>query len=117
MSVLPYAHERAEEVPVEEVVADYLFVNHGKDIASLRKTAVEIALNEDGTVTGEATGTWQLKGGYLAELTIDGSLYKGVFVRQWDPSAAAWVMTFSALSENGVSVWGKELRRELLDSE
>lgn len=117
MSVLPYAYESAEEVSVEEVVADYLFVNHGKDISSLRKTAVEIALNEDGTVTGEVAGTWQLRDGYLAELTIDGSLYKGVFVRQWDPSAAAWVMTFSALSEKGVSIWGKELLTELLDSE
>lgn len=117
MSVLPYAYETAGKVSAEEVVGDYLYVNHGKDISSQRKEAVEIALNEDGTISGAVTGTWKLKSDYFAELTIDGSLYKGVFVRQWDPSAASHVMTFSALSEEGIAVWGKELKRELLDAE
>lgn len=117
MSVLPYAYETADKVSAEEVVGDYLYVNHGKDISSQRKTAVEIALNADRTITGEVSGTWQLKGDYFAELTIDGSVYKGVFVRQWDPAALAHVMTFTALSDEGVAVWGKELKRELLDVE
>lgn len=117
MSVLPYAYETAEKVSVEEVVGEYLYVNHGKDISSQRKAAVEIVLNADRTIAGEVTGTWQLRGDYLAELTIDGLSYKGVFVRQWDQAALAHVMTFTALSDEGVAIWGKELKRELLDVE
>lgn len=109
MSVLPYAYETAGEVMPEEVVGEYLCVNHGKDISSMRKRAVEISLNADGTITGEVSGTWELHDEYFAHLTIDGSLYKGVFVRQWDPSAVDHVMTFTALSDEGIAVWGKRL--------
>lgn len=114
---LPYAYETTEQLLVGEVVGGYLYVNHGKDISSQRKTAVEMALNQDGTITGEVTGTWQLKGDYLVELSIEQSLFEGVFLRQWDPAAAAYVMTFSALSEEGIAIWGKEVKKELLEVE
>jgi arabinan endo-1,5-alpha-L-arabinosidase len=46
-------------------------------------------------------------GDYFAHLEIDGVLYKGVFIRQWDPTLAARIMTFTVLSEQGVAAWGK----------
>ena len=113
MSVLPYAYESIGPVSTEEVVGDYLCVNHGKDISFRRKTAVEISLNADGTICGEVTGTWRLVDGYYAHMEIEGELYEGVFVRQWDPSALSRVMTFTALSDTGVAVWGKELKMEI----
>lgn len=85
MAVLPYAFETLGKVSTEEVVGDYLYVNHGKDISFVRKRAVEISLNADGTISGEAAGTWHLVDDYFARVEIDGVLYKGVFVRQWDP--------------------------------
>lgn len=115
MAVLPYAFETLGKVSTEEVVGDYLYVNHGKDISFVRKRAVEISLNADGTISGEAAGTWHLVDDYFARVEIDGVLYKGVFVRQWDPAALDRVMTFTVLSEAGVALWGKELQRELLD--
>ncbi len=107
MSVLPYAYETLEAVTAQEVAGDYLYVNHGKDISSQMKPAVSIELNLDGSITGEATGTWRLVGDYFAHLEIDGVLYKGVFIRQWDPTLAARIMTFTVLSEQGVAAWGK----------
>ena len=109
---LPYAWETLGEVSPEEVVGNYLSVNHGKDIPADRKQAVEIELHEDGRITGGFTGRWRLKGKCQAELIFedqDQCLYKGFFIRQWDPAAEAWVMTFSALSKEGVALWGKEL--------
>lgn len=108
MSVLPYAYESLEPVTEEEIAGDYQYVNHGKDISSQMKPAVNITLNPDGSISGEVSGSWQLVGECYAHLMVDGELYKGVFARQWDPSLARYVMTFSALSERGVAVWGKE---------
>jgi len=105
---LPYAWETVEKLSAGEAAGSYLYINHGKEISRDRKTAVETTLNKDGTLSGAVTGTWQLKGDYRVELVIDGSLYKGLFLRQWDPAAGAFVMTFSAVSEEGVTVWGKE---------
>lgn len=111
MSVLPYAYEELGVVTAEDVAGPYLYVNHGKDISSSMKAAAEILLNPDGTITGVVEGFWRLESEYAAHLELDGQLYKGVFVRQWDPLADAHVMTFTALSREGVAVWGKELRK------
>jgi len=108
MSVLPYAYEFLEPVSEEAVIGDYLCVNHGKDISSKMKPAVAITLNPDRTISGEVSGSWRLVGEWFAHLIIDGEVYKGVFVRQWDPALARSVMTFTALSHRGVAVWGKE---------
>lgn len=107
---LPYAWERAEEVSIHDVVGRYLFLNHGKEITVDRKLAVEIELHKDGRITGQVAGSWRLNGKFQVELAIDGlekSLYKGIFIRQWDQAVEAWVMTFSALSKEGVAIWGK----------
>lgn len=112
LSVLPYAYETIAPVSLEDVVGDYLYINHGKDISSRMKTAVGITLNADGTISGGASGVWHLVAEYFAHLEIEGELYKGVFVSQWDPSALARVMTFTAVSDSGVAVWGKGHLRE-----
>jgi arabinan endo-1,5-alpha-L-arabinosidase len=44
-----------------------------------------------------------------AEITVNGAVYDGVFVRLWDPVSQRYVMTFTAMSREGVSVWGSRL--------
>ena len=51
-------------------------------------------------------GTWELKDDYYLTLTIDGVDYKGVLLKQWDEFGLKNVMTFSVLSEEGISIWG-----------
>jgi hypothetical protein len=53
-------------------------------------------------------GTWE-HNGHRAVLTVGGARYEGVFLRQWNPESASYVMTFSALSEQGVAIWGSRL--------
>ncbi|PZD97764.1 hypothetical protein DNH61_00420 [Paenibacillus sambharensis] len=109
-----YTGETIGAINAAEIPGDYHYVNHGKKITKDIQPTVAIKLLADGTVTGAATGTWQLKGDYYAELTlnetVDGqvvpTLYKGVFVKQWDATSKAYVTAFTALSGKGVAVWG-----------
>lgn len=92
-----------------EIVGVYEFINHGtgSDGAGVRIPEV-IILMEDGTISGDYTGTWSEKdGSYLATFEIEGITYKGVFFRQHDeltPSQS--VMTFTAIGSNNETIWG-----------
>ena len=109
--VTPYrfANEKLAAVRREFVVGDYLLVNHGKDISATIKKAQSITLSSTGAVTGAASGSWTLVGSNQVELQLGGVPYKGVLVSQWDETSKTYVMTFSALSRDGVSVMGSRL--------
>ncbi|QYF94207.1 family 43 glycosylhydrolase [Massilia sp. PAMC28688] len=106
-----YAKESAVAVRPEFVVGDYLLVNHGKDISANIKKSRYIKLGSNGAISGAVAGNWTLNGANQVELRIAGapSPYKGAFLRQWDETAKNYVMTFSALSREGVAVFGSRL--------
>lgn len=67
-----------------------------------------INLNEDGTVTGDAEGTWTYtEGTPEMTITVDGVEYKGYFLRQATEGIHKIVTTFTALGNN-VCVWGSQ---------
>lgn len=103
-----YAEESLTVVDNADVIGEYKFVNHGKEITADIKKSITISLNEDGTVSG-LDGDWELESDNSVVLRLDGSAYKGVFLEQWDPTSESNVMTFTALSESGVSVWGSKI--------
>lgn len=103
-----YAGETIAKVNREDLVGDYKFINHGKATTADITKPVNIHLNQDGTISGAMTGTWEKAGHYDAEITIDGNTYDGVFVRDWDPVSEAYVMTFTAVSNEGVTIWGSK---------
>ncbi|RXI96251.1 arabinan endo-1,5-alpha-L-arabinosidase [Anaerobacillus alkaliphilus] len=103
-----YAGETISKVTTSMVVGDYQLINHGKDISAEIKNSVLVTLNKNQTISGEVTGTWSLKGDFMVELTVDGKIYDGVFHKQWDESLKSYVMTFSALSNEGISIWGSQ---------
>lgn len=106
-----YAKETAAAVRPEFVAGDYQLVNHGKDISATIKKSQHITLASNGAVSGAASGTWSLSGSHLVELRLAGSAspFKGAFLRQWDETSKNYVMTFSALSREGVAVFGSRL--------
>ncbi|MDL0435554.1 MULTISPECIES: glycoside hydrolase family 43 C-terminal domain-containing protein [unclassified Niallia] len=108
VSPYEYAGESLQDVAAADISGDYKFINHGKDISADIKQSVLISLNNDGSITGQVSGTWKEQGSNKAELTIDGKVYNGVFVSQWDPTSKSNVMTFTATSDEGVSVWGSK---------
>ena len=103
-----YSGETITKVNREDIVGDYKFINHGRATTADITKPVDIHLNQDGTVSGAVTGTWEKAGHYDAEISIGGNTYDGVFVRDWDPVSQAYVMTFTAVSSEGVTIWGSK---------
>ena len=110
--IAPYRHakETLAAVRPEFVSGDYLLVNHGKDISAAVKLSQAITLQADGRVSGALSGSWALVGSHQVELNLGGGKpFKGVFLNQWNEAAQAYAMTFSALSADGVAVFGSRL--------
>lgn len=101
-----YAGETIEPVTKEDVIGDYKYINHGKEITGELTESTWIQLQEDQTVTGAISGTWELSEDYRVLVTIEGKEYDGVFIRQYDQAIDTWVLTFSAMSNEGVVIWG-----------
>ncbi|UQZ74469.1 arabinanase [Niallia circulans] len=104
-----YAGETIETVSEKDIVGDYKYINHGKEITGKLTESQWIKLNADKTVSGAVSGTWKLYDDYRVEVEIEGQIYDGVFIRQYDPATAKWVMTFSAMSGEGVVIWGSRV--------
>lgn len=104
-----YANETAGSYKKADVVGNYLYINHGKDITANIKGSTQISFNDNGTISGSVSGTWRLKGKNNIELVINGQNYNGVFVRQWNEGLGKNVMTFTALSAKGESAWGSRI--------
>ncbi|WP_078543296.1 LamG-like jellyroll fold domain-containing protein [Litchfieldia alkalitelluris] len=105
-----YAGETIETVSEANVLGDYKFINHGKEITGDLTESTWVKLNADQTISGSVTGTWKLYDNNRAELTIDNEgTYDGVFISQYDPTSESWVMTFSAMSNEGIVIWGSHV--------
>jgi arabinan endo-1,5-alpha-L-arabinosidase len=95
------------EVTAADVAGSYKMVNHGKDIATTIKTSSAITLAADGTVAGAVAGTWKHNGSNRITLALGtAGTFKGVLSRGWNTNASAFVVTFTAQSVDGVSIWG-----------
>lgn len=92
-----------------DVVGPYKIINHDRDISAVIKESQNIILYTDGKVKGDYSGKWKLIGDNQIEIKLNGEIYKGVFLKQWDEFGLKDVMTFSALSKDGISIWGSGL--------
>ena len=108
--VAPYRYtgEKLEALTDQDLAGEYKFINHGKSTSGIIQKSVFIHLNNDHSITGDAAGSWSKAGDNLAEITIDGVTYNGVFARLWDDTSGRIVMTFTAMSGEGVTVSGKQ---------
>ncbi|MFT7776070.1 glycoside hydrolase family 43 protein [Roseateles sp.] len=93
------------DVSAAQAAGSYKLVNHGKDITATSKPSIAVTLNADGTLGGGMTGTWAHKGANKLSVVSGGVTYAGVLSRQWNTNANAFVVSFSALSSSGVSLW------------
>ena len=91
-----------------DITGEYEFINHGNDTSSAIHEYSLITLNDDGTVSGSASGTWsQADDSSAAEITISGQKYYGYFMGIHDESGTdKKVMAFSAVGSNNQTVWG-----------
>ena len=101
-----YSGETLEKIEFSKVIGEYRYVNHEKDNSNTIKAAQTISLNEDGTITGAVSGEWELVNEYEAILTIDDNRFTGVFIEQWNEVTQSVQPAFTAVSNEGKSVWG-----------
>ena len=100
----------AQKVATADIAGNYKLLAHryGLDHAAKEYAVpVDITMNADGTISGDATGTWSIKAG-TSYITINlGSDYKGVMVPQTLEPTDTKVPCFTALdSKTGVTIWG-----------
>ena len=105
-----YAGESLKGIRAKDIMGNYAFINHGKDITGSIKKSKLISLNKDYSISGAYQGEWALKEDYEIELSIDGEQYKGILLEQWDPTTKEATITFSALSEDGIEIWGSKTK-------
>lgn len=84
----------------------YKVLSHGQDVNTVEHVSIPLTFHEDFTVTGEMDGVF----GYDAEgrisLTLDGVAYHGFYALGYDGDQDAFVSTFTAMSEDGQTLWG-----------
>ena len=92
---------------LKDVVGEYSFINHGREIWDLVKDFNSIKLNKDGSITGDIEGSFYFDEGNKITMSIDGEDYKGVVIKQYDINRKVYTMTFTLMgSENGIALWG-----------
>lgn len=104
-----YVGETIGAYEKKDVVGVYKFLKHGRQITTQMKESVNITLYSNGTVSGTYEGDWKLEGENQIVLSLGDETYKGVFTKQYDEFGEKYVMGFTALSEEGVAVWGSGL--------
>ncbi len=112
--VLPwrYAGEMPEPVAEEKRTGVYKVILHGRDINHTEHTSRTVTLREDGTVTGDLTGTWESADGQEFRCVLDGIEYEGRMNLALDNEENVWVCCFSALDASGAALWGSHAAHE-----
>lgn len=119
-AVYEYTGEDITHYEISQVVGSYEFINHGTDSSGNMLTTYMINLNEDGSISGDFSGTWSKSSasgengedlGYdYITLVIGETTYKGVFFKQTNEAEnPESVMTFTAIGNDNTSVWGSML--------
>ena len=106
LAQVPEAKRNDAAVSAAQAAGSYQLVNHGKDISATIKPSAALTVAAGGALSGALSGSWTHGGSNRITLTVGGVAYKGQLSRQWHANANAFVVVFSAVSADGVSLWG-----------
>lgn len=104
-----YSSEVKSPLTTEEISGDFKLINHGKEVSATVKQSEVITLDASGNISGTHSGSWQQSQDGRLEITIDGILYKGYALKQWNSGLKLSTITFTALSADGTAVWGTKV--------
>ena len=95
----------------EHLIGTYKMINHGINTSGDVVESQIININDDNTISGAVTGTWNLgsKKDHFVSMTIDNKNYKGIFHYQYDPANNSNRMTFSVCGESNETIWGSKI--------
>ncbi|MBO5526253.1 MAG: glycoside hydrolase family 43 protein [Clostridia bacterium] len=84
------------------VAIPYSPANKGTDE---KNYASQVVFKEDGTISGSATGTWQVYGDHYIYLVVNGTKYYGSIMPAYIEKCARGGLTISALDVNGTAIY------------
>lgn len=110
----PYEYSGDKYTTVtKDVTGTYEMIIHTTQQGDVMMPNYFINLNDDGTISGDVTGTWVRGEGNNVTVTLankDGVTYKGVFFEQQDETAMSEKkITFALVGNNNETVWGSKL--------
>jgi len=102
--------KNTQQIATSDIPGNYKLLIHKYKLDHLNKelvTPIEIELDANGNISGDATGSWEITSGtsYIT-LTIDDREYKGVMVEQMLEQTTNKAAAFTAMAKNGMTVWG-----------
>ncbi|WP_111642954.1 glycoside hydrolase family 43 protein [Marinimicrobium alkaliphilum] len=108
---VPHSEAEGElswEVSEQQAVGEYMFIEHSLPLLRGFRNSDRIALEADGSITGELTGEWEYRGDNRITITLDGDSepYHGVLSHQYSEVLRQFTVTFTAMSSEGPSIWG-----------
>lgn len=106
---LPYEYRgqvfQADGISRDDIIGEYVFVNHGTNNSSDMVPSLQIRLNADGTISEEVNGNWEIdESGYL-NLHIEDVMYSGIVTEQHDEYDELRTV-FAAFGDNNEMIWG-----------
>lgn len=120
----PFEYSKTDKVKTtyttEEIAGGYeiLFQNNTDNARLEYNQPKNITLKEDGTITGDVTGTWsETEGTAFVKMTIDGVVYEGTFVNQTIEETDAKALCFTAVGKNDICLWGMKPESEAVSVE
>jgi arabinan endo-1,5-alpha-L-arabinosidase len=106
---LPYEYRGVPSelgnITLDEVVGEYELIQHGTDNSTEMIEPINIAIAEDGTISGETESVINMTEEGYVEITIDEITYNGVITTQPDEFDEERIV-FSAVGENNEMIWG-----------
>ncbi len=92
------------------VVGDYKLIHMDKTITAEIEMSQFVELTNNGRIRGDLQGRWWFEGnGGLSIALEGGDDYQGMLSYEWNETAERFDLTFSALSDAGLALWGSRL--------
>ena len=109
-----------QQIATNRIPGKYKLLVHNYKLDHTKKEAaspIDIELKNDGTIAGEATGTWKIEEGKsYVTLKINNTYYHGVMVEQTLETSDTKTPAFTAIAATtGATVWGYQTEGFMVD--
>jgi len=114
--VSPFRYDggASKSFKAEHVYGSWKIINHGQEINYTCALSKTVNFQPDGTIIGrDISGSWSLdEDGTTIRISLDNVNYTGRLSRSFAADHNRWVMSFTAMSEAGIALWGAGLAAE-----
>ena len=107
--VAPTRYVTDDNIPADAVYqpfGTFKVLSHGQDVNTVEHVSVPLQFNEDYTVSSDQNGSFESDGDGRLNVTLDGVEYHGFCTVGYDSDQDEFVSTFTAMSEDGQTLWG-----------